>query len=227
MSRFLNPKNTNLSISQLLKEALPSHGARARAETGSLPKGSSKPTTNEPSVKPISFGRPSRRTTSTSTSSGAGGVLTDLASSLLGGSLVGSLSSLFGGSGRSTQQLSLFKLPDSTQATLTLGGSRASGHIAALSSSGGALAHLGQSLSAGSQASRAISEQLQATKQAPARMPPGSSVTGAQSAAGHQVHIHVSALDSQSFLDRSSHIAQAVKTAILQSNSLNDVIAEL
>jgi hypothetical protein len=48
-----------------------------------------------------------------------------------------------------------------------------------------------------------------------------------QGTSGHQVHIHVSALDTQSFLDRSSHVAQAVKTAILQSNSLNDVIAEI
>jgi hypothetical protein len=34
-------------------------------------------------------------------------------------------------------------------------------------------------------------------------------------------------MDSQSFLDRSDDIARAVKKAMLESNSLNDVIAEL
>jgi hypothetical protein len=42
-----------------------------------------------------------------------------------------------------------------------------------------------------------------------------------------QVTIQVNAMDSQSFLDHSSEIAMAVKQAILNSNSLNDVISEL
>jgi hypothetical protein len=42
-----------------------------------------------------------------------------------------------------------------------------------------------------------------------------------------QVTIQVSAMDSQSFLDHSDQIAAAVKQAILNSNSLNDVISEL
>lgn len=42
-----------------------------------------------------------------------------------------------------------------------------------------------------------------------------------------QVTIQVSAMDSQSFLDRSDDIAMAVRRAILNSSSLNDVIAEL
>jgi hypothetical protein len=42
-----------------------------------------------------------------------------------------------------------------------------------------------------------------------------------------QVTIQVNALDSQSFLDHSDEIAQAVKQAMLSSNSLNDVISDL
>lgn len=42
-----------------------------------------------------------------------------------------------------------------------------------------------------------------------------------------QVTIQVNAMDSQSFIDHSDDIANAVKQAILNSNSLNDVIASL
>jgi hypothetical protein len=42
-----------------------------------------------------------------------------------------------------------------------------------------------------------------------------------------QVTIQVNAMDSQSFLDHSEDIAQAVKAAMLSSSSLNDVIADL
>ena len=41
------------------------------------------------------------------------------------------------------------------------------------------------------------------------------------------VQIQVSAMDSRSFLDHSADIAAAVREAILHSNSLNDVIADL
>jgi hypothetical protein len=41
------------------------------------------------------------------------------------------------------------------------------------------------------------------------------------------LHIHVQGLNSSSMLDHSNEIAKAVKTAILNSHSLNDVIAEL
>jgi hypothetical protein len=42
-----------------------------------------------------------------------------------------------------------------------------------------------------------------------------------------QVNIQVNAMDSRSFLDHSEEIAQAVKKAILNSSSLNDVISDL
>lgn len=46
-------------------------------------------------------------------------------------------------------------------------------------------------------------------------------------AAGSAVHVHVQAMDTQSFVNRSSDIARAVKTAMLNSHSLNDVVSEL
>jgi hypothetical protein len=47
------------------------------------------------------------------------------------------------------------------------------------------------------------------------------------SSASSQVTIQVNAMDSQSFLDHSDDIANAVKQAILNSNSINDVISSL
>jgi hypothetical protein len=41
------------------------------------------------------------------------------------------------------------------------------------------------------------------------------------------VTVNVQAMDSQSFLDRSDDIARAVKRAMLESSSLNDVVSEL
>jgi hypothetical protein len=45
--------------------------------------------------------------------------------------------------------------------------------------------------------------------------------------AAPQISIQVSAMDSRSFLDHSDEIARAVKDAMLNSNSLNDVISDL
>ena len=42
-----------------------------------------------------------------------------------------------------------------------------------------------------------------------------------------QINIQVNAMDSQSFLDHSDEIAQAVREAMLSSHALNDVIADL
>jgi hypothetical protein len=42
-----------------------------------------------------------------------------------------------------------------------------------------------------------------------------------------QINVQVNAMDSQSFLDRSDDIARAVKEAMLNSHSINDVVADL
>lgn len=48
-----------------------------------------------------------------------------------------------------------------------------------------------------------------------------------QGAAAPQITVNVSAMDSRSFLDHSADIANAVKRALLESNSLNDVIGDM
>lgn len=62
-------------------------------------------------------------------------------------------------------------------------------------------------------------------------VPTDSGQTGQPRAAAQapasQVQIQVNAMDSKSFLDHSDEIAQAVRKAILNSSSLNDVIANL
>jgi hypothetical protein len=55
---------------------------------------------------------------------------------------------------------------------------------------------------------------------------PRASVSG-QQAAAPQVVVNVRALDSRSFLDHSGEIASAVRRAILESSSLNDVIGDM
>jgi len=46
-------------------------------------------------------------------------------------------------------------------------------------------------------------------------------------APGQQISIQVNAMDSQSFMDHSYEIAQAVRSAMLNMNSLNDVVSDL
>ena len=52
-------------------------------------------------------------------------------------------------------------------------------------------------------------------------------VTRSTQSSAPQVMVQVQAMDSQSFLDHSDQIARAVRQAMLQSNSLNDVVADL
>ena len=48
-----------------------------------------------------------------------------------------------------------------------------------------------------------------------------------QPGAGASITVNVQAMDSQSFMDRREDIARAVREAMLQSHSLNDVVSEL
>ena len=50
---------------------------------------------------------------------------------------------------------------------------------------------------------------------------------GGQAAAAPQITVNVSAMDSQSFMDRSSDIASAVREAMLNLHPINDVVASL
>jgi hypothetical protein len=50
---------------------------------------------------------------------------------------------------------------------------------------------------------------------------------GSAAASSPQISVTVQAMDAQSFMDRSSDIAQAVRQAMLNSSSINDVINDL
>jgi len=56
---------------------------------------------------------------------------------------------------------------------------------------------------------------------------PSSSGSAAGGAGAAQITVNVQAMDSQSFLDHSNDIAQAVRAAMLNSNSINDVVNNL
>ncbi|MGA3076739.1 MAG: hypothetical protein ABSG56_24015 [Bryobacteraceae bacterium] len=56
---------------------------------------------------------------------------------------------------------------------------------------------------------------------------PRSAASGGGSNAGQQITVQVQAMDSQSFLDHSDDIAQAVRQAMLNMNSINDVVTNL
>ncbi len=51
--------------------------------------------------------------------------------------------------------------------------------------------------------------------------------SGSGSSAGAPINVTIQALDSQSFLDRSNDIAQAVRQAMLTSSPINDVVNDL
>ncbi len=77
-----------------------------------------------------------------------------------------------------------------------------------------------------------VQSQAGLTASAPGRVVPVSygetgQPRGQSASASAQVTIQVNAMDSQSFLDHSDDIANAVKQAILNSSSLNDVISSL
>jgi hypothetical protein len=77
-----------------------------------------------------------------------------------------------------------------------------------------------------------VQSQAGLTSSAPGQVVPVSySETGQpraqSSSASQQITVQVNAMDSQSFMDHSDDIAMAVKQAILNSSSLNDVISEL
>jgi hypothetical protein len=57
--------------------------------------------------------------------------------------------------------------------------------------------------------------------------PKAATSSGSSSGGGSQIMVQVQAMDSQSFLDHSDDIAQAVRQAMLQSSVLNDVIREV
>ena len=71
-----------------------------------------------------------------------------------------------------------------------------------------------------------ISETLRGAAQVTDGGAPGARTAGAANVAP-QVTVNVSAMDSQSFMDRSSDIASAVREAMLNLHPINDVVSSL
>ncbi len=194
---------------------------------------------DDPVEKGISFGGPSSRgsartQTGTSGSSwaalltgGKSSPLGGLTSGLIGGLgvgqlLTGALGLLgLGSNSKTLPPLQRFTLPDPQK-------------LVAFAPSVPKLLPVQSTVRTGASSSGTGTHTLSASPAARAASSPGASngltasTPGGQLATGgHQVHIHVSAMDTQSFMDRSNDIAKAVRNAMLQSSSLNDVISEI
>jgi hypothetical protein len=195
---------------------------------------------NDPVLKGISFGSPSSRGSSRTQAgtSGSGfasllgagnsSLLGGVSSGLLGGLSIGQLLSGalgllgLGSSSKTLPPLQRFTLPDPQQVVAALPSSPKLLPVQTTMRSGSS-----STTTAASQ-TRAVSPQTAVGRGSSTGLSSSTSGPAGQLAtSGHQVHVHVSALDTQSFMDRSNDIAKAVKNAMLQSSSLNDVISEI
>jgi len=241
VKNYKNPSLPKVSFQSLVKNLASStklsFGSPSRLTT--LDSAGLKSSAGDPTLNSISFGSPSSRGTSrtqTGTSNsgwaallggGKSGILGGLSSGLLGGLGVGQLLSGalgllgLGSSSKTLPPLQRFTLPDSRQLVATIP------HSPRLLPVPPTVRLGSNAIAAGSQA-RSVSPVAQVPASRGSSTGLNASTPGGQLAnSGHQVHVHVSALDTQSFMDRSNDIAKAVKNALLQSSSLNDVISEI
>ena len=123
------------------------------------------------------------------------------------GPLIGGIAKLFdGGNNKSTEPgLESFALPEPIRAEAGL-------------SSSGALYSIARG--SGDQP-RVIAPMLTAEE------PRGQAMANGGSGAIQNITVNISAMDSKSFMDRSDDIARAVREAMLNSHSLNDVVNDL
>lgn len=178
----------------------------------------------EPGVINVSAEAGSRAYTSPTTyavyrnsSSGSGGSGTNalsLASSALGGGLgiiplVTGLMGLFGGSSE-PPPLEKYIMPDQ----LWLTGADTGNGIQDADYDQFGMPRLYSDATSGT------SQQLSSSLSTPSN-------SSSSSTASSPINVTIQAMDSQSFLDRSSDIAQAVRQAMLTSNSINDVVNDL
>jgi hypothetical protein len=156
---------------------------------------------------------------SASSGSSGGGIGSLLGGLLGGGGLIGDaisgIASLFGG-GSSAPTFTQYQAPDQQQFDLA--------------DSGGQLTDASYD-AYGAPRSSSLSEPgltgvagLNAAT-APASALPAPSSAGSSS--GQTISVNVQAMDSQSFMDRSADIASAVRSAMLNMSSINDVINDL
>lgn len=241
MKSYRNPSLPRVSFQSLVKNLTngPKLSVGSISRLTALNSSGLKGSVDDPVLKGISFGSPSSRGNSrTQTESGGSswaallgggksGILGGLSSGLLGGLGVGQLLSGaigllgLGSSSKTLPPLQHFTLPDSQQIMANIPHAPKLLPVPSTVRTGDRL------ITPGSLARHASQPAQSAGSHGSSSGLTGSTPGGQLTTNGHQVHVHVSALDTQSFMDRSNDIAKAVKNAMLQSSSLNDVISEI
>ncbi len=241
MKSYRNPPMPKVSFQSLVKNLTtgPKLSFGSTSKLIALNSTGVKSSINDPAVKGISFGSPSSRWNSrtqseTSGSSwaallggGKSGILGGLSSGLLGGLGVGQLLSGaigllgLGSSSKTLPPLQRFTLPDPQQLVATIP------HAPKLLPVPSTVRTGSTAIASDSQTRSPLPQSHAEGSRGSSSGLTGSTPGGQLANSGHQVHVHVSAMDTQSFMDRSSDIAKAVKNAMLQSSSLNDVISEI
>jgi hypothetical protein len=196
----------------------------------------------------IKFGKPSQSTQSTSSNSvnweplvssvASGGVASLLggAGGSLGlGSIVSGLLNLFGGASKTPPPLTLFQLPASRDVTVNTGSSGSAVYQGSMdqtstrqpqepiysnTSSGSANAARSATAS-GSLKDTAVHANAPSTTSGNAHLPNSTSTQPTPAS------VAATDVNGQWFMDRSSDIAAAVRNAMLNSSSLNDVVADI
>jgi hypothetical protein len=167
--------------------------------------------------------------TSAKTGTSIGSSIGGAATSILGGGLgllspiVSGIMSLFGlgSSSSAAAPLPFYTPPPSVQMSDTL---RSATPVAASAGSATqAAASAGNATPTAASAGSAMPTAASTGSAAPIGNSGGSSAASA----APQITVNVSAMDSQSFMDRSSDIANAVREAMLNLHPINDVVANL
>ncbi len=150
-----------------------------------------------------------------STSSALGGIASRFLHGITGivSPIFSGIAHLFGGGSSSPEPLPVYKAPPSIAIDAILGGpSPSSGVSTGSPGSGGTVGSFGNNISTGLDIG----------------LPAGpGQVSGAGSSVTSNITVHVNAMDSQSFMDRSSDIASAVREAMLNNHPINSVVADL
>lgn len=198
-----------------------SGGVEAHADSASDFSGASESTPFNPSQDSgagQSYSGISGTSRSTDTGSGGNG-LESFASTLFGGALglvplVGSLFGLFGGGSKQPPVFQKYEMPSPISfEAADVGGTLVNSSYGQM----GLPRVYDSGTDSGSQASPSTA--------APASG--GSSSGGASSSVSHQISVNVQAMDAQSFMSYSGDIAKAVREAMLNLSSLNDVVTDL
>lgn len=161
---------------------------------------------------------------STNTSGGSGGGIESLASTIFGGALglvpvIGGLFGLFGGGSSQQQVFQKYEMPSS----ISFEAADAGGSL--VNSDYGQMGLPRLYDSSGSDASPASATNAPSSSGGLAG--PGAAITGGGAYGMPPISVNVQAMDAQSFMSYSGEIAKAVRDAMLNLSSLNDVVTDL